>query len=178
MKKFWGLGLALFMGVAQPAQAKDWFDFTFTSIEGGLIETESYRGKAVLVVNTASKCGFTDQLEGMQDIYARYRERGLVVLAVPSDDFRQELDSNEEVAEFCALTYGTEFPMTEITRVKGALAHPFYKWAAAQTGFKPRWNFYKILIGPDGQIVDSWNSLTRPNSGKVMQAVEKALADK
>jgi len=132
---------------------------TFASIDGGTLSVEDWRGRPVLVVNTASQCGFTPQYEGLQTIYERYRDRGLVVLAVPSGDFNQELGSAEEVKEFCELTYGIDLPMTDITHVRGAQAHPFYRSVRAASGFEPRWNFNKVLIGPEGEVVATWGRL-------------------
>ena len=126
---------------------------TFPSIDGGSLSVEGWRGQPVLVVNTASQCGFTGQYAALQEVYDRYRNRGLVVLAVPSDDFNQELDSAEDVKAFCELTYGIDMPMADITHVKGAQAHSFYKAVRAETGFVPRWNFNKVLI-PTAQLID------------------------
>lgn len=147
----------------------------FPSIDGGMLDLSQWEGQPVLVVNTASRCGFTGQYEGLQALYDRYRDRGLVVLAVPSDDFRQELGSAEEVKEFCELTYGIDFPMTDISRVKGPDAHPFYREVRDATGFEPGWNFHKVLIGRDGQVVGTWGSGTRPMSRPITQAVEGQL---
>ncbi|MEI4262950.1 glutathione peroxidase [Roseovarius sp. D0-M9] len=147
----------------------------FASIDGGTLTLEQWRGQPVLVVNTASRCAFTRQYRGLQDLYDRYRARGLVVLAVPSDDFRQELSSNEEVKEFCELQYGIDMPMTEITPVTGAQAHPFYTTLRSETGFEPRWNFNKVLIGPDGSVVATYGSGIAPLSGEITGAVEDLL---
>ena len=136
---------------------------------------ESWRGHPVLVVNTASECGFTYQYEGLQKVYDTYRDRGLVVLVVPSDDFRQELDSAEAVKEFCAVNFGLDLPMTDITHVRGAKAHPFYKAVRAETGFEPSWNFNKILIGPDGKVVKTWGSRTKPESAEIRAGIEALL---
>ncbi|MFY0691513.1 MAG: glutathione peroxidase [Paracoccaceae bacterium] len=161
------LGLAGSAGMA--------LSFTFESIDGGQIDLDAYRGQPVLVVNTASLCGFTPQYEGLQALYDTYRAAGLVVLAVPSDDFRQELGSESAVKEFCELNYGLDLPMTEITRVKGRNAHPFYAWVRAEEGFTPRWNFNKILIGPDGDVVETYGSSTKPMSPKIRRQVEALL---
>ena len=110
---------------------------TFASIDGGALSVEDWRGRPVLVVNTASQCGFTPQYDGLQALYDTYRDRGLVVLAVPSDDFNQELASAEEVKEFCAVNFDLTMPMTDITTVRGAGAHEFYKAVRAETGFQP-----------------------------------------
>ncbi|MDQ2090988.1 glutathione peroxidase [Marimonas arenosa] len=147
----------------------------FDSIDGGTLSLAQWQGQPVLVVNTASQCGFTYQYRGLQDLYDRYRDRGLVVLAVPSDDFRQELASNAEVKEFCELQYGIDMPMTGITHVKGARAHPFYKSLRAETGFVPGWNFNKVLIGPDGQVVKTYGSGVKPLSRAITGEIEALL---
>lgn len=149
--------------------------FRFASIDGGSLEMDDWKGRPVLVANTASLCAFTPQYEALQALYDRYRDRGLVVLAVPSDDFRQELGSEAEVKEFCELTYGLDLPMTEITHVRGRRAHPFYRWLAEAHGFAPRWNFNKVLIGPEGEFVASWGSTTKPLSRDITARVEALL---
>lgn len=148
---------------------------SFPSIDGGILNMSDWAGQPVLVVNTASQCGFVGQYEGLQKLYDRYRAQGLVVLAVPSDDFNQELGSAEEVKEFCELTYGLDMPMADITHVKGSKAHPFYKAVASETGFTPKWNFNKVLIGPDGEVAATWGSNVRPLSRKVVKKVESFL---
>lgn len=150
--------------------------FTFASIEGGEISLEDYRGGPVLVVNTASRCGFTYQYAGLQELYDAYRDRGLVVLAVPSGAFNQELSSNEKVKEFCAVNYGLTIPMTEMTEVKGAGAHPFYAWLKSSEGFEPNWNFNKVLLGADGEYLESWGSSAKPMSPEITERIEGALA--
>ncbi len=148
---------------------------SFASIDGGDLRLSDWAGQPVLVVNTASRCGYTDQYAGLQTLYDTYKARGLVVLAVPSDDFRQELSTAEQVKEFCELTYGIDLPMADITSVKGRQAHPFYRDVRAQTGFVPKWNFNKVLIAPDGSVAATWGSNTRPMSQAVMGAIEAAL---
>jgi glutathione peroxidase len=150
---------------------------SFANIDGGTLDLSAWQGQPVLVVNTASRCGFTDQYAGLQALYDTYRDRGLVVLAVPSDDFRQELGSAEEVKEFCELTYGIDLPMADITPVTGNAAHPFYKDVRAETGFSPRWNFNKVLIGADGRVAATWGSNTRPMSQAIRRAVEANLSN-
>ncbi|WP_407696785.1 glutathione peroxidase [Sedimentitalea xiamensis] len=147
----------------------------FASIDGGTLAIEDWRGQPVLVVNTASQCGFTGQYAGLQKIYDRYRARGLVVLAVPSDDFNQELSSAAEVKEFCELNFGLDMPMTDITHVKGTRAHPFFKAVKAETGFEPGWNFNKILLSPEGRVVATWGSAVRPESDVVLRGIESLL---
>ncbi len=147
----------------------------FTSITGGTFDLADWSGQPVLVVNTASQCAFTGQYDQLQTLYDRYRAQGLVVLAVPSDDFKQELANADQVKEFCALNFDLDLPMTDITPVTGVGAHPFYRSVKAETGFAPRWNFNKVLIGPDGSVVATWGATTKPLSRKVTQQVEALL---
>jgi len=138
---------------------------------------ERYAGKVLLVVNTASKCGFTDQYEGLERLYEKNRDRGLVVLGFPSNDFlNQEPGTEKQIQEFCRLTYGVEFPMFEKTRVKAPDAHPFYEALARETGKRPRWNFHKYLIGRDGKVVASYGSTVTPGDKDLVQAIEAELA--
>lgn len=156
---------------AFPAQ-RDW---QFGSIDGGTLYLADWAGKPVLVVNTASRCGFTPQYDGLQSLYDTYRERGLVVLAVPSQDFKQELASNEQVKDFCALNFDLDLPMTTITPVRGPNAHPFYRWLAESEGWQPSWNFNKVLIAPDGSVAGTWGSATKPESAAITSRVEALL---
>ncbi|MCR9108656.1 glutathione peroxidase [Marivita sp. XM-24bin2] len=149
--------------------------FVFPSIDGGEIDLTQWRGQPVLVVNTASRCGYTPQYEGLQTLYDTYRDQGLVVLAVPSNDFRQELASDEAVKDFCEVNFGLDFPMTTITSVRGGTAHPFYKWLETEAGFTPRWNFNKVLIAPDGSVAATFGSNARPMSHPVINAITAAL---
>ncbi len=148
---------------------------TFPSIDGGTLTIEDWRGQPVLVVNTASQCGFTGQYAGLQSLYDQYRDRGLVVLAVPSDDFNQELATASEVKAFCALNFDLDLPMTDISIVTGRDAHPFYQAVRTETGFEPAWNFNKVLIGPDGSVLATWGSTVKPNSAKVRRQIEALL---
>lgn len=168
-------GLAIAMIIFAQCAAAAGLKGTFKSIDGGTVSIEQWRGQPVLVVNTASQCGFTPQYAGLQKLYDTYREQGLVVLAVPSDDFNQELSSAAEVKEFCEITFGIDMPMADITSVKGENAHPFYRAVKAESGFEPRWNFNKVLIGPDGEIVGTWGSTTRPESRPIVRAIEALL---
>lgn len=149
--------------------------FSFTALDGSRIDLADWRGRPVLVVNTASLCGFTRQYGDMQALYEQYGPRGLVVLAVPSDDFRQELSSNEAVEEFCRVQTGLTFPITQITSVRGAEAHPFYRWLRDQHGHVPTWNFNKALIGPEGELLGFWGSNTRPTARAITGPVRAVL---
>jgi glutathione peroxidase len=135
-----------------------------------------YAGKVVLVVNTASACGFTPQYAGLESLYARYREQGLVVLGFPSNDFSQERGSNKEIAEFCQNTYGVKFPMFTKTSVTGRDAHPFFKRLASEAGSAPRWNFHKYLISKDGKVVSAHGSTTGPTEPRFVRQIEQLLA--
>ena len=150
-------------------------DAPFENIDGGTLKLSDYAGQAILVVNTASQCGFTGQYEGLQKLYETYRDRGLVVVAVPSDDFRQELASNDAVKEFCEVNFGLDIPMTTITPVRGSQAHPFYASLARETGFAPSWNFNKVLIAPDGAVAGTWGSVARPTSQAITGRIEGLL---
>ena len=172
------LGVATALGLAAtgvPRPLRSAAPFTFASIDGGTLSLADWAGQPVLVVNTASLCAFTPQYEELQTLWERYRDRGLVALAVPSNDFRQELGNEEEVRDFCEITFGLDLPMTEITRVRGPSAHPFYRWLADDHGFRPRWNFNKVLIGPGGAPVRSWGSGASPLSAAVVGEIEALL---
>lgn len=134
-----------------------------------------YAGKVVLVVNTASFCGFTPQYRGLEELDRKYRSRGLVVLGFPSNDFSQESGTNKEIADFCESTFGVKFPMFAKSSVRGAEANPLFKQLAAQTGTTPKWNFYKYLIGRDGKVIASYSSVTTPSNGKFVADLEKQL---
>ena len=147
----------------------------FKSIDGGIIDTNDWRGKPYLIVNTASKCGFTRQYAPLQKLYDRFHDQGLQMIAVPSDDFNQELDTDQEVKAFCELTYGIDMPMSVTTSVKGDKAHPFFKSLKEESGFVPSWNFNKILIDANGKLVETWGSTTNPMSAKIISAVKSTL---
>lgn len=138
-----------------------------------------YQGKVVLVVNTASFCGFTSQYEGLEKLYAKYKDRGLVVLGFPSNDFgQQEPGSNKEIADFCKNTYDVKFPMFAKSSVSGSNPNPLFKMLIAKTGTTPKWNFYKYLIDRKGNVVDSYGSMTKPTSSSITAEIEKLLGEK
>ncbi len=153
------------------------YDFKINSISGDTIDLNDYRGKPVLVVNTASYCGFTKQYADMQKLWEKYKDKGLIVLGVPSNSFNQEKKNNDEVKEFCEVNFSINFPITEITDVKGDNAHEIYKWAKENHGKSavPKWNFYKILINKKGTIEDTYASLTNPTSKKITKKIESLL---
>ena len=137
-----------------------------------------YSGKVVVVVNTASFCGFTSQYEGLEALHSKYKDKGLVVLGFPSNDFAQETGSNKQIADFCANTFGVKFPMFTKTTVSGKDASPLFKELSAKSGTTPKWNFYKYVIGRDGQSVVSFNSMAAPDSKQFVNEIEKQLAQK
>ena len=137
-----------------------------------------YAGKVVLVVNTASYCGYTPQYQGLEALYDKYKGRGLVVLGFPSNDFEQEKGSNKEIADFCENTYGVKFPMFAATHVKGREANPFFQQLAKTTGKAPTWNFYKYLVARDGRVLAAYPSKVTPDDPALVAAIERELAAK
>jgi glutathione peroxidase len=153
--------------------------FRFEGLMGGQIALSRFAGRAVLVVNTASKCGLTPQYEGLEALWRARRGQGLTVIGVPSGDFAgQELATSKEIASFCELNYGVSFPMAAKSDVTGPDAHPFYRWAASQLGEAgtPRWNFHKILIGRDGRAIAGFASRVRPDAPEIARAIDQALS--
>lgn len=136
---------------------------------------EAFKGKALVVVNTASFCGFAPQFKGLEALYQRYKDEGLVVLGVPSDDFFQESDDAAETAKVCYVDYGVTFPMTQTQPVRGSDATPLFKELAEQAGGAPRWNFYKYVVDRNGQVVDYFSSKVKPDDPELLEAVQKAL---
>jgi glutathione peroxidase len=172
------LAFALLIGGS--AMAKNAHDFSFEAIEGGPLPLSQFKGKAVLVVNTASFCGFTPQYEGLEAIYDQYRGKGLVVLGVPANNFGgQEPGTNDEIRKFCKSNYDVDFPLASKVSVKGDDAHPFYKWAADTLGADkaPMWNFHKYLVNAKGELVASFPTKVVPNSPEIRAAIDKAIAD-
>mgnify|MGYP003737013287 CR=1 FL=1 len=152
------------------------YDFEALSIDGKLAQLASQRGKVLLIVNTASACGFTPQFAGLEQLWKDYRDRGLVVIGFPSNDFgEQEPGSDKEIADFCRLTYGVEFPMAAKTVVKGKGANPFYRQLAEITGSTPKWNFHKYLINRDGTQVVAYTSFTKPEDRDLLKKIDEFL---
>ena len=147
----------------------------FELIEGDHININDLNGKVVLITNTASKCGFTSQYDGLQQIYDRYNSSGLEIIAVPSNDFLQEYSSEEKVKNFCETNFGITFPITTVTKITGRNAHPFYLWLKENHNFKPRWNFNKILIDKNGRVIETFGSVIGPNSKKLTSKIEMLL---
>jgi glutathione peroxidase len=168
--KMFGLSLML---MTSPINAAS--NFEFENIDGGVLNLQEFRGSPILIVNTASRCGFTNQYEGLQNLHEKYSEQGLVVISVPSNDFNQELRTDAAVQDFCEINYNISLPMTTITSVKGGEAHPFFQWMRKEYGFIPRWNFYKVLLDAEGNLVETYTSITKPTSSKITSKIEKLL---
>ncbi len=152
--------------------------FSFPAIDGGTVTLADFRGKPVLIVNTASECGYTPQYASLQQLWQRYRDRGLVVLGVPANDFgAQEPGDEPAIASFCKTNYGVDFPLTAKQTVIGGAAHPFYRWVAAEFGeaAAPKWNFHKYLVAPDGSLAGLWPSAVEPLDPEIVAAIESAL---
>ena len=156
---------------------KIFFDFKIEGISGEIINFQEYKNKVVLLVNTASYCGFTKQYTDLQKLWEKYKSKGLIVLGIPSNSFNQEKNTNKEVKKFCEVNFNINFPLTAITNVKGENAHEIFKWAKKNHGLSaiPKWNFHKILINKSGKIENTFNSFTKPNSKKILDQIEKIL---
>ena len=167
----------LFKSSATANYEKKIYDFSIESITGETINFKDYKDKVILVVNTASYCGFTKQYSELQELWDLYKEKGLIVLGVPSNSFNQEKKINTEIKEFCEVNFSITFPLTTITDVKGENAHDLFKWAKNNHGISaiPKWNFHKILINKQGKIEDTFNSFTKPMSKKILEKIENIL---
>ena len=156
---------------------KKFYDFKIESITGEIINLNQYKNKVVLMVNTASYCGFTKQYEDLQNLQDQYKSKGLIVLGIPSNSFNQEKKSNEEIKKFCEVNFNINFPLTTLTDVKGNNAHEIFKWAKENYGKSaiPKWNFHKILINKQGKIESTFSSFTNPQSNKIIKKIEEIL---
>ena len=154
------------------------YDFNFKDLDGSNLSLSEYKQKVIVVVNVASKCGFTSQYDDMQKVWDEYQKKGVVMIGVPSNDFgNQEPGNSEDIKNFCESKFGITFPMTEKVSVKGDDAHPFYKWAVKNHGKSaiPKWNFHKIIVDREGKVSETFSSITRPSSKKFIKAIEKLL---
>ena len=153
------------------------YNFEFKGIDGNLIKLDNYKNKVIVVVNVASRCGYTPQYEDLQTLWSTYKDKNLVVLGVPTNNFRQEPGSNKEIKDFCETNFGITFPMTEKINVIGSNSHPFYKWARKDYGIGaiPKWNFHKIIIGKEGRIEETFSSITKPISKKFIKTIENLI---
>ena len=153
------------------------YDIKFKSIDGNTLDFADYKNKVLIVVNVASRCGFTNQYEDLQNLWENYKEKNVIIIGVPTNNFRQEPGSNKEIKDFCEANFNISFPMTEKIDVVGVNAHPFYKWAKESYGKSaiPKWNFHKILISKDGKVADTFSSITKPSSSKFKKKIENLI---
>ena len=161
-----------------PMSERTAYDYSLETLAGAPMRLREFEGKPMLLVNTASKCGFTPQYEGLQALWSHYGPRGLMVIGVPCNDFgRQEPGDARQIQDFCAANYGVSFPMAAKLHVRGPQAHPLFAWLAQQGGAlsRPRWNFYKYLIGRDGRLRTWFSSLTKPMSGRMHTAIDRVV---
>ena len=166
---------AVWSSSALAASCPDVLNHKFRTLLGKEIDLCQYADQPVLVVNTASKCGYTPQFTKLEALYDEYKGKGLVIIGFPSNDFKQELATNKEVGEFCVMNYGVKFPMIEMSSVKGAAANPLFKDLAQSTGTEPGWNFHKYLIAPGGKQVYSFSTRVEPDSSEVMSKLKPML---
>ena len=179
MKQLLILFLLMF-GILEKASAnysKLVYEFEFNGIDGNKIKLSNFKNKVLVVVNVASRCGYTPQYEGLQMLWSNYKNKNLVVIGVPTNNFKQEPGNNKEIKDFCETNFGINFPMTEKINVIGKDAHPFYKWAKKNHGIGaiPKWNFHKIVIGKNGKVIDTFASFTKPSSDKFLNLIEKEI---
>ena len=153
------------------------YDFQFKSIDGEIIKLSDYKNKVLVIVNVASRCGYTPQYNDLQSLWSEYKDKDVVVIGVPTNNFKQEPGSNKEIKDFCETNFGINFPMSEKVDVIGKNAHPFYKWAKNNHGIGaiPKWNFHKIIIGKKGKVIDTFASFTKPSSSKFINIIEKEI---
>ena len=155
--------------------AQNLHDFTIQDIDGNRVMLDKFKGKPVLLVNTASRCGFTKQYANLSNLHREYLNKNLVIIGTPSNSFHQELSNEEEVKEFCLVNYDTKFIISEIIDVNGEDAHPLYSWMTSKYNETPKWNFYKYLFDGDGNLVGSWTSMTKPDSSKITNLIDKLI---
>ena len=172
-----GIFMIFFKNFVSANYEKVFYDFKIESITGEIINLSDYKGKPVLIVNTASYCGFTKQYDEMQELWDLYKSKGLIVLGVPSNSFNQEKKDNADVKKFCEVNFSINFPLTTITEVKGENAHEIFLWAKNNYGKSavPKWNFHKILINKEGKVEDTFASFTKPMSKKIINKIEEIL---
>ena len=166
-----------FFNIASANYSNLAYDYSFEGIDGSKIELNKFKNKVIVVVNVASRCGYTPQYEDLQKLWTNYKNKDLVVIGVPTNNFKQEPGSNKEIKDFCETNFGINFPMTTKTNVIGKEAHPFYIWAKDNHGIGaiPKWNFHKIIIGKEGKVVETFASFTKPSSKKFINLIEAEI---
>ena len=151
------------------------FDFNFTDIDGNYVELSTFENKPLFIVNTASKCGFTSQYEGLQNLFKKYRKSDLTIIAVTSNSFNQEYSNPEDIKQICLVNYNVGFITSSPIEVKGLDAHPIFLWLNKKYNKSPKWNFYKYLFDRSGNLVESWSSMTKPDSVKITKQIDKLI---
>jgi len=171
------ISMFFFKNLSAGNYEKVFYDFKIESISGEIIDFNKYKNKVVLIVNTASYCGFTKQYGELQELWDQYKSKGLIVFGVPSNSFNQEKKDDEDVKKFCEVNFNISFPLSSITEVKGGNVHELFKWAADNHGKSaiPKWNFHKILINKEGKVEDTYSSFTKPLSNKILKKIESIL---
>ncbi len=176
-KSFLIMLFTFFMSIPFAANS-DLFDLSFESIDGNIISLKEFKNRPIIVVNSASFCGFTYQYEQLENLYQKFKKNGLVIIAIPSNDFGgQEFKDNKKVKEFCKVNFNISFPITTITKVKGKNRHPFFKWVEKEAGYLslPKWNFYKYLVNKEGKLSTWFSSVTKPTSEKFLEELKKIM---
>jgi len=154
---------------------KSIYDFDFIDIDGNLVELSSFSGKPILIVNTASRCGFTPQYEGLQNLFTEYRKTELSIIAITSNSFKQEYQNPEDIKKICLLNYNVGFITSSPINVSGNDLHPIFDWLKKEYNKSPKWNFYKYLFDRSGNLIGSWSSITKPNAKKIIKQIEKII---
>ncbi|MDC3024050.1 glutathione peroxidase [Alphaproteobacteria bacterium] len=167
--------IIIFVFINNMSFSNNLYDFSFTAIDGKKLELKSFKNKVVLIVNTASMCGFTKQYSGLEKVYQSYKDRGLVIIGMPSNSFKQEYGNEEKIKDFCETKFDITFPMTKIVQVAGEEKHEFYKWLEDKHGVKPKWNFFKFIFNKKGEFIDSFSSITRPSSDRILNILNSEL---
>ena len=155
--------------------AQNLHNFSIQDIDGNTIDLDRFKGKPILLVNTASRCGYTKQYANLSNLHREYLDKNLVIIGTPSNSFFQELGNEEDVKEFCLVNYQTKFIISEIIDVKGKNAHPVYSWISSEYKKTPKWNFYKYLFDGEGNLVESWPSMVKPDSKKITGLIDKLI---
>ena len=166
-----------FFTKALATDSRSVYEYKFIGLSGDVINLSDYKNKVIVVVNVASRCGYTPQYEDLQTLWSDYKDKNLVVIGVPTNNFRQEPGSNKDIKDFCETNFGISFPMTEKTSVIGNNSHPFYKWAKEDFGIGaiPKWNFHKIIIDKNGKVADTFSSITKPTSKKFLKVIDSLI---
>ena len=157
------------------AESKSIYDFNFLDIEGNMVELSTFKGKPLLIVNTASRCGFTPQYEGLQNLFTKYRKTDLTIIATTSNSFNQEFENPDDIKRICLVNYNVGFIISSPIEVKGKNIHPMYKWIKKNYNQSPKWNFYKYLFNRSGKLEDSWSSIIKPDSKKIIKKIDNLI---